>query len=41
MKRGNEQEIEDSNCKNRNEKPQRARFSLESVKFFPELREKE
>jgi len=41
MKCENGQEMESSNCENRNEKSQRARFSLESVKFFPELKEKE
>jgi len=40
MKCENGQEMESSNCENRNEKS-RARFSLESVKFFPELKEKE
>lgn len=38
MKRGNGQEMEGSICENRNEKPQRARFSLGGVKkFSPEF----
>jgi len=30
-----------SNCENRNEKSQCARFSLESIKFFLKLKQKE